>query len=109
MRVAAADNSNSKVDDSLVHTRDGHVYSVSEVVEVDGETQYKCHPVMTAAYQPDDFPFDLPWSKVGILKYEGICLEYTEFLSKSDIVGKCVICDDFITLWRVQWIMSRAT
>ncbi len=105
MKISSRGGDNQKVDDSLVYNVLGQVYVVDEVLP----TTYKCRRVLTSPLEPADFPFNLPWSDIGYLQYQGIDEESEEFLPSAAIKGKALLCDDVISLWKMEWLMSTTT
>ena len=96
---------NQKVDDSLVFTAQGHVYAVVKRLP----TSYKCRKVLTSPLELTNIPFNLPWSDIGYLQYQGIDEESEEFLAPAAIIGKALLCDDIISLWKMEWLMSKTS
>ncbi len=98
-----------KVDDSLLYNHAGEVFSLQEVTERDGETAYRCHRVDTEEFKPWQLRFLLPWKLIGVKKYMGIEQENEVFLSGKDIKGKAVLCEDILTFWQNEWLMSTSS
>ena len=103
MTVSPPSKNNTKVNDSMVWTREGSLY---QVTEVNGNT-VKANPIRTSPLCTDYMSVDLPWEKVGVKEFNFVDTLCTVELSRGDIKGKALRCGNVITLWRPEWVMSK--
>ncbi len=108
MHLAPRATDKAKVDDSLLYNHEGEVFKLKEVSQRDGKTVYRCHRVLTEKFKPWQLNFHLPWDDVGVKRYAGITEEEELFLSGDQIKGKATQCDDILTFWQTEWIMSTS-
>ncbi len=89
--------------DDLFWTAEGKFYSAEEVFE----DYVIAHRVKTSTIRTDYVPVELPWSLVGVVKYEGVDEETHVRIYKKDICGKALNCANVLTTWKTEWIMSK--
>ncbi len=89
--------------DDLFWTAEGKFYSAEEVFE----DYVIAHRVKTSTIRTDYVPVELPWSLVGVVKYEGVDEETHVRICKKDICGKALNCANVLTTWKTEWIMSK--
>ena len=82
--------STDRTDDSLISLSPT---SFAKIVAINGDT-LKIKKILTSPYsQP--LRRNLPWSLVGVFRFEGISNDITE-IKRSDIYGKSIIVDNVI-------------
>ncbi len=101
--LAPPPKNNKNVSDALFWTADGKYYSVEEVFE----GFVIAHKVKTSTISTDYMPVVLPWSKVGVVKFEGVQEDTHVRVNMKDICGKVINCANVLTTWKTEWLMSK--
>ena len=83
---------------------EAYVYSV---IKDNNDGTYECNKINVKEFRPRRFIWNLPWSRVGIYKYCGVNPNVTHTVDREDILGKAVICKNFISLSKPDWFMSK--
>ncbi len=88
----------------MVVNKRGKIFMVTS--KEDENNNFTCNEVFLSKLQSDYIGIPLPWSVVGVHKYEGVDVTETS-INRSEIVGKAMKCGQVICSWMPEWVMSK--
>ena len=102
-KLAPPPKRNKKEADNLFWTKGNKFYSVKEIIQ----GYVVAHPVKTSTISTQYMPVVLPWSLVGVVKFEGVDDTKLVSVPRAEVQGKALNCANVLTTWRNEWLMSK--